>query len=285
VPSVRFESHPELVSPALVCAFSGWNDGGEAATSALTYIRDRLSARRFAHIDPEDFFDFQVARPRVRLADGVTRILDWPTIDFFHARAGERDVVLLLGIEPNLRWPTFTREVLGFARELGVEVVVSMGAFLADVPHTLVPPTTGAARDPDEAQRIGLVPSRYEGPTGIVGVLHTAAVQEGFPAISLWTGVPHYLPGGPNPRAALALVRKLSELVHIEVPTDTLERAAEAWETQINEAVEANDELREYVRQLEEAAGQREDLGPVPSGDTIAAEIERFLRQRPGDPS
>jgi proteasome assembly chaperone (PAC2) family protein len=267
----------------MVCAFRGWNDGGEAASTAVAYLRDRLGATRFASIDPEEFLDFQVHRPQVRVVDGVTRHIEWPVHEFLAARAGGRDLVLMLGVEPNMRWRTFTEHVVEVARATGVELLVTLGAFLADVPHTLHPPVTGAARDSEQAARIGLVPSRYEGPTGIVGVLHDAATRAGLPSVSLWAGVPHYLPGGPNPKAALALLQKLGTLVRIDIPADTLERAATAWSAQIDSAVAANEDLSGHVRRLEEAAGEREDLGPAPSGDALAAEIERFLRDRPDD--
>ncbi len=280
---VTFEERPEIDAPVLICAFTGWNDGGEAASTAAGYLRDRWGARRFARFDPEEFFDFQVTRPRVQLVDGVTRRIEWPANDFFYARLPQRDVALFLGIEPNIRWRTFTRELIATAREVGVESVVLLGAFLADVPHTLPAPVTGSAPDQEQAERLGLSGSRYEGPSGIVGVLHDAASRAGLPTVSLWAAVPHYLPAGPNPKAALALVQKVSQYLDIPVATDTLERAAESWETQVSEMISGNEDLASYVRRLEESAGEGEDLGEVPSGEALADELERFLREQRGE--
>lgn len=269
--------------PILVCAFTGWNDGGEAASTAATYLRDRWSARRIARLDPEEFFDFQVSRPTVNLVDGVTRRIDWPANDFFHAALPDRDVVVFLGIEPNVRWRTFTETIIGVAKHLGVESVVLLGAFLADVPHTLPAPVTGSAPDREQAEELGLSGSRYEGPSGIVGVLHDAAGRAGLPTISLWAAVPHYLPSGPNPKAALALVEKLSAYLRVPVATDTLERAATTWEDQVSEMIGENEDLSSYVHRLEESAAETQDLGEVPSGEALAAELERFLRDQRGD--
>jgi len=280
---VGFERRPELRDPVLICAFSGWNDGGEAATTATGYLRDRWEAQRFARLDPEEFFDFQVTRPTVRLVDGVTRKLDWPANDFYDAALPDRDAVLFLGIEPNVRWRTFTEAILDAAREMGVGSVVLLGAFLADVPHTIDTPVTGSAPDPEQAEQLGLSGSRYEGPSGIVGVLHDAASRGGLQVVSLWAAVPHYLPSGPNPKAALALVEKLSDYLGVPVQTDTLARAATAWEQQVSEMIEENEDLTSYVTRLEDSARESQDLGEVPSGDALAAELERFLREQRGE--
>jgi predicted ATP-grasp superfamily ATP-dependent carboligase len=282
---VRLEARPAMRRPVMVCAFRGWNDGGEAATAAVGYLRDRWEARRFGTLDPEEFFDFQVTRPMVRLEGGVTRKIDWPSNEFFHAALPERDVVLFLGIEPNVRWRTFIGALVGAARELEVGHFVSTGAFLADVPHTLTTPVAGSAPDPEQAAALGIQASGYEGPTGIVGVLHDAAVREGFQAVSLWAAVPHYLPGGPNPKAALALVEKITGYAGVRVETDTLARASATWQEQITETVSQNEDLKAYVERLEAGAGQREGLGDIPSGEALAAELERFLRdqRREGD--
>jgi predicted ATP-grasp superfamily ATP-dependent carboligase len=282
VDHIRIERRPELTRPAMVCAFRGWNDGGEAATAAAAYLRDRWEARRFASVDPEEFFDFQVTRPTVRLVDGVTRRIDWPANDFFHASPGGRDVVLFLGIEPNVRWRTFIEAIVGLAGDLGVESLVTLGAFLADVPHTLPTPLAGSAASPEEAASLGMSASRYEGPTGIVGVLHDAALRAGVHSLSLWAAVPHYLPGGPNPKAALALAEKAAAVVEAPIDTDTLARAGTTWEQQIGASIAENAELSAYVRRLEELAGERE-LTEIPSGETLAAELERFLREQRGD--
>jgi predicted ATP-grasp superfamily ATP-dependent carboligase len=282
VDHIRIEDRPELTRPAMVCAFRGWNDGGEAATAAAAYLRDRWGARRFASLDPEEFFDFQVTRPTVRLVEGVTRKIDWPANDFFHASPGGRDVVVFLGIEPNVRWRTFIEAIVGLARDLGVRSLVTMGAFLADVPHTLSTPLAGSAASPEEAASLGMSASRYEGPTGIVGVLHDAALRAGMHSLSLWAAVPHYLPGGPNPKAALALAEKAAAVVEARIDTDTLARAGANWERQVNESIAENAELSAYVRRLEELAGERE-LTEIPSGEALAAELERFLRDQRGD--
>lgn len=285
VDHVTFEREPDLDRPVLICAFTGWNDGGEAASTAAAYLRDRWSAERVARLDPEEFFDFQVTRPTVRLVDGVTRRIEWPENDFFAASLPGRDVALFLGIEPNVRWRTFTDQIIAAARAIGAETILLLGAFLADVPHTMSSPVTGSAPDEETAQRLGLAGSRYEGPSGIVGVLHDAATREGLETISFWAAVPHYLPAGPNPKAALALVEKVAAYLDLEVATDTLERAAATWETQVSAMIEDNEELASYVERLERSAEDSDDLGDVPSGDALAAELERFLRDHRGDGS
>jgi predicted ATP-grasp superfamily ATP-dependent carboligase len=280
---VRITSRPDLRDPILVSAFRGWNDGGEAATSAATYLRDRWGAEHIGDIDPEEFFDFQVTRPIVRLEGGVTRRIQWPSNDFFHASLPERDVVLFLGIEPNVRWRTFTEALVGTVRDLEVQTSVTLGAFLADVPHTLPTPVAGSAPDPELAAELGISASGYEGPTGIVGVVQDAAARAGFQAYSLWAAVPHYLPAGPNPKAALALVKKVASLAGVTVETDTLARAATAWEQQVTATIEENQELQAYVRRLEEGAGERQGTIEIPSGEALAAELEQFLREQRGD--
>ena len=282
---VQFEERPKLTRPALVCAFAGWNDGGEAATTAATYLRDRWEASRFASLDPEEFFDFQVTRPTVTLVDGKSRKIDWPANDFFRAPLPQRDVIVFIGIEPNVRWRTFCTSIVEAAKELGVEVLVTMGAFLADVPHTRPAPSTASSGDPSLLERLGSVPSRYEGPTGITGVLHDVAGRSGLPSVSLWAAVPHYLPSGPNPRAALALVEKVGVALDVSVPTDTLDRAVESWERQVSSMIEENADLAAYVKRLEETADERDELIEMPSGEALAQELERFLREqrREGD--
>jgi proteasome assembly chaperone (PAC2) family protein len=278
------DHRPEMRDPVLLAAFRGWNDGGEAATGALAYMRERWEARPFASLDPEEFYDFQVTRPTVRLVDGVTRRIEWPEARFSHARVTGRDIVLFLGTEPNVRWRTFTEAMVGMARDLEVGTAVTLGAFLADVPHTLPPPVTGSAGDERRAAELGLSTSRYEGPTGIVGVLHDAFAGAGLPSASLWAAVPHYLPGGPNPKAARALVEKASAYLGVPIDTDTLERAGDSWASEVSSQVEENPELAAYVQRLEEAAGQREGLPDiVPSGEVLAAELERFLREQRGE--
>jgi proteasome assembly chaperone (PAC2) family protein len=265
----------------LVAAFRGWNDGAQGATLAAGYLAQAWGAERFADIDPEEFYDFQVARPHVALVDGVTRRIDWPETAFFQAELpeAERDAVLLLGVEPNLRWRTFTEEVVGLAQETGVELVVTLGALLADVPHTRPAPVTGSASDPELAKELGLAASRYEGPTGIVGVLHDACRAAGLSSASLWAAVPHYASLAASPKAALALSVRLTDLLGVEVDLEDLEHAADAYERQVSEAVAQDEETEAYVRELERRRDTLGDELDVPSGDALAAELTRFLRE------
>jgi proteasome assembly chaperone (PAC2) family protein len=265
----------------LVAAFRGWNDGAQGASLAASYLAQSWDARRFADIDPEEFYDFQAVRPHVRLEEGLTRKIDWPENAFYHAAvpSSERDAVLLLGIEPNTRWRTFCEEVVGLARDLEVDLVVTLGALLADVPHTRPAPVTGSASDPALVEELGLAGSRYEGPTGIVGVLHDACRRAEMPSASLWAAVPHYVSLAASPKAALALCRRLGDLLGTELDLADLERASEAYELQVTAAVSQDEETEAYVQDLE---ARRDALGEeleVPSGDTLAAELTRFLRE------
>ena len=273
---------PELRNPVLVAAFRGWNDGGQGASLGGGYLAKQWNAERFAEIDPEDFFDFQATRPHVSLVEGATRHLDWPDNGFFHAAipGTDRDAVLLLGIEPNLRWRTFTNLVLDLAADLGVELLVTFGSLLADVPHTRPAPVTGAATDPALVEELGLEPSRYEGPTGIVGVVHDACRAANIPSLSLWAAVPHYVSLAPSPRAALALVRRFGELIHADIDLTELEQASEEYSEQVSEAVSADAETAQYVEELERRVDMLEAAEDLPSGDTLAAELTRFLRER-----
>ena len=279
---LRVEQRPELTRPVLISAFRGWNDGAQAASLAAGYLAKAWDAERFAEVDPEDFFDFQATRPHVSLVDGVTRRIDWPETAFYHARpdGSDRDVVLLLGIEPNLRWRTFTELLIGLVRELGVEMMITLGALLADVPHTRPSPVTGSASDPDLVQQLGLSSSRYEGPTGIVGVLHDACREAGIPSASLWAAVPHYVSLTPSPRAAVALCERLSGLIGVQVDVSELEEAARSYEEQVSEAVASDEETSAYVEELERRVDELEESADLPSGDALAAELTRFLRER-----
>ncbi len=265
----------------LVAAFRGWNDGGQGASLAAGYLAKTWDARRFAEIDPESFFDFQATRPHVRLEQGFTRRIDWPETVFFHARPQglDRDAVLLLGVEPNLRWRTFSGLIVDFAHELGVELVVTLGALLADVPHTRDTPVTGSATDPDLIQKLGLQASRYEGPTGIVGVVHDACKRAGLPSASLWAAVPHYVSLAPSPKAAAALCERLGTLLGTEIDTAELDEAAEAYVSQVSEAIATDEETAAYVEDLERRVDEL-DESDLPSGETLAAELSRFLRER-----
>src|SRR5919112_1342018 len=218
---LRIVARPTLRRPVLVAAFRGWNDGGQGATLAAGYLARTWNAERFADIDPEGFLDFQANRPHVSLDEGLTRKIEWPENAFYHARipATERDAVLLLGVEPSLRWKTFSQLVLDLARDLDVELLITLGSLLADVPHTRAAPVTGAASDPALVESLGLQHSRYEGPTGIVGVLQDACRREGIAAASLWAAVPHYVSLAPSPRAARALCDRLAQLLAIPIDT------------------------------------------------------------------
>ena len=265
----------------LVAAFRGWNDGAQAASLAASFLAQAWEARRFADIDPEEFFDFQATRPHVALEDGLTRRIDWPETAFYHAAipGTERDAVLALGIEPNLRWRTFSAEIVELAGDLGVELVVTLGALLADVPHTRPAPVTGSATDPKLVEELGLASSRYEGPTGIVGVVHDACRTAELPSASLWAAVPHYASLAASPKAALALCERLAGLLGTQFDLGDLERASEAYEQQVSEAVASDEETEAYVRQLEERRDALGDELDVPSGETLAAELTRLLRE------
>ncbi len=282
---LRIERRPTLQRPVLVAAFRGWNDGGQGASLAGGYLAKTWQARRFADIDPEGFFDFQATRPHVSLVEGETRRIDWPENAFYHARveAFDRDVVLLLGIEPNLRWRSFAGLVTDLAEELAVELVVTLGALLADVPHTRPAPVTGAASDPKLVEELGLSTSRYEGPTGVVGVLHDACRGAELSSASLWAAVPHYVSLTPSPRAALALCDRLGGLLGGEIDTQELRRASETYSEQVSEAVSSDPETAAYVAELEQRADALGEEADIPSGDAIAAELTRYLRQRDAD--
>jgi len=289
---VRWDERPRLERPVLIAAFEGWNDAGDAASTAARYLAASWDARRVGTIDPEEFYDFTVTRPQIRLRGGITRQLDWPEGELEVATPPDapRPVVFLHASEPQLRWRTYTEAVVGVARTLGVELLVTLGALLADIAHTRPVRVTGTAADPTLVTRLGLQASRYEGPTGIVGVLHHALGVAGIPSASLWAAVPHYLSATPSPRAALALVERVGGLLGSTTPTVELEVAAAAYDRQVNELAEENDDLSAYVRQLEQSGDQGLDDGtgsgelswPPPTG-SLAAEAERFLRDQPPD--
>jgi proteasome assembly chaperone (PAC2) family protein len=276
---------PELRSPALVCAFAGWNDAASAATTALEAVAVALEAEVVARLDPEEFFDFQANRPTIHLTDGQTRQIEWPTNTLLAAtaRTAERDLALLTGTEPNLRWRTFADAFADAAERLEVKLVVTLGALIADVAHTRPVPITGLASDAEMVERLGLDRSNYEGPTGIVGVLHDACRKRGIGSASLWAAVPHYVAAVPNPKAALALLRRLEGLTGVAIEASELEEATGRFTEQVDRAVASNPEIEELVTRLE---GEQEDSdarlrpGDVPSGDTIARDFQRFLRQR-----
>ncbi|HKD93184.1 MAG TPA: PAC2 family protein [Gaiellaceae bacterium] len=275
-------SRPELRRPVLVAAFRGWNDGGQGATLGGGFLAKQWEAEPFAEIDPENFYDFQAVRPNVSLEDGLTRKLEWPSNTFLHAPIPglDRDAVILLGVEPNLRWKTYTSLVLELAQDLNVELLVTLGSLLADVPHTRPAPVSAAASDTTLVEELGVEPSRYEGPTGIVGILLDGCRQAEIPAVSLWAAVPHYVSLAPSPRAALALSRRLGELIGTEIDVSELEQAADEYAEQVTEAVASDAETAAYVEELERRVDLMEAAEELPSGESLAAELTRFLRER-----
>jgi proteasome assembly chaperone (PAC2) family protein len=274
----------------LVAAFEGWNDAADAASTAARYLGERWGGRPFATIDPEEFYDFSSTRPQVRLVDGITREIVWPANDLLAASlpGSQRGAVVFVGVEPQLKWRTFCDQITGVAEELSVEMVVTLGALLADVAHTRPVRVTGTAADPELVRRLGLERSRYEGPTGIVGVLHDACNRAGIPSASLWAAVPHYVAATPSPKATLALVERTTALLASPLSTTDLEIAAASYERQITEVVEADEDVRDYVQRLERDEDDESDREPIdeaslPSGDALAAELERYLREQRGD--
>jgi proteasome assembly chaperone (PAC2) family protein len=277
-----WNERPQLRRPVLIAAFEGWNDAGSAASQAADWLTSRFGATKVAAIDPQDHFDFQSVRPTVELADGVTRDLRWPANEFFAVPMEGRDLVVLRGIEPNLRWSRFCGDVLDVAAETGSEMVVTLGALLADVPHTRPVRVTGATTDPDVMARLGLHHSRYEGPTGIVGVLHDTARTADVASASLWAPVPHYVSTPPNPLATRALLDRLGQLVDVRFELDELDEEARTWRGRVDEVVSEDSDVGTYVAQLEERYDAEAETD-VPSAETLAAEVEQFLRDRPDD--
>jgi predicted ATP-grasp superfamily ATP-dependent carboligase len=273
-----------LRAPALLCAFQGWNDAGDAASSAVSFLGGALDARRFARIDSEEFYDFQSNRPCIKLGTQDKREITWPGVEIFEASAprAPRDLVLVQGVEPSMRWRAFCAHIVDLAEALDVQVVVSLGALLGDVPHTRPVAMTGHATDPAMLERLGIHASAYEGPTGIVGVLHTACANAGLPSASLWAAVPHYVAAAANPKAALALLRRVETLIGVSVDVSELESAAGDYERQVGLAVQSDPDIQAFVERLERAAESEDDLSSaeVPSGDALAREFQRFLRQR-----
>jgi proteasome assembly chaperone (PAC2) family protein len=278
---------PELRSPILVCSFRGWNDAAASASTALQTVAASLDAEVLAQVDPEEFFDFQANRPTISLSEGQTRHIEWPENTLLAARApsASRDLVLLDGTEPNLRWRTFSDLVAAAAERIGVEMVITMGALIAEVAHTLPVPITGLASDEELVEQLDLQRSSYEGPTGIVGVVHDLCGQTGIDSASLWAAVPHYVAAVPNPKAALALLRRLEGLTGIALEASELERETADYEEQIGRAVAANPEIEELVERIEaeQVDMLADEVDDLPSADSIAREFQRFLRQRGSD--
>jgi proteasome assembly chaperone (PAC2) family protein len=284
-PKPAADDLPELDDPVVVVAFEGWNDAGDAATGAVEHLELIWDAEPLAALDPEDYYDFQVNRPTVSLVDGISRRIEWPTTRISVARppGSDRHVVLIRGIEPNMRWRGFCEELLELCQELGVSTVVALGALLADTPHTRPTPVSGSAYDAESAAQWGVETSRYEGPTGILGVFADACVQAGLPAVTFWAAVPHYVSQPPSPRATVALLRRVEEVLEMTVPLGALPQQADDWVKQVDEMANEDDEVVEYVRSLEERA-TASDLSQA-NGDEIAREFERYLRRRGSSPS
>jgi proteasome assembly chaperone (PAC2) family protein len=281
---VTLISRPPLRRPVLLAAFDGWNDAGESATSALDAISSELEATTFATVDPEEFYDFQATRPTVRLVEGI-RHVEWPAAELRAARlpAADHDLILLRGHEPNLRWRTFAAEVMEVAASFAVEMVVTVGALLADVPHTRPTQVVSSTGDPLLAERLGLPLSRYEGPTGILGVLSDAAARLGIPAVGLWAALPHYLHLAPNPWGAMALIEELGRLLPITVDTGELAGQTEAFDTAVTDLIDENPELAGYIERLETDTDEDDapGLADLPP-EQFVAEVERYLRDHPG---
>jgi hypothetical protein len=275
---VTIDSGASGAQRVMIAAFEGWNDAADAATGAIEHLEREWNARPFAAIDPEDYYDYQVNRPTVRLIDGVTRRIDWPTTRLGLAEVGDREVVLVRGLEPNMRWRAFCEELTEFAEELGVGQVVCLAALLADVPHTRPIDVNGSASDDDLATALDLRRSRYEGPTGVVSVFHQALAETGRKVVTYWASVPHYVAQPPCPKATLTLLHRVEDTLDIAVPLGDLPEAAQAWENGVDELAREDGEIAEYIASLE----QREDAAALPeaSGEAIAKAFERYLRRR-----
>jgi len=282
---IELDGIGKLTSPVIIAAFEGWNDAGEAASGVINHLSLAWQAKPVGAIDPEDYYDFQVTRPVTEVAEGKTERLIWPTTRLLAAKqeATDRDLLLVHGIEPNMRWQGFCSELVTSFSELGIELVVLLGALLADSPHTRPVPVAAAASDPALAADLRAEPVDYKGPTGIVGVLQHACADAGIPAVSLWASVPHYVAQPPCPKATLALIRGVEDVLDVSLPLADLPQEARAWERGVDELAEQDTEVADYVRTLEEAKDAT-DL-PEASGDAIAREFERYLRRRrdPGD--
>ncbi|WP_308213814.1 PAC2 family protein [Rhodococcus tibetensis] len=276
---------PVLRDPVMVAAFEGWNDAGDAASGAVEHLELTWDAQPLAELDSEEYYDYQVNRPTVRQVDGVTREIVWPAtrLSVCSPPGSERDVVLLRGIEPNMRWRSFCEDLLELIDQLEINTVVILGALLADTPHTRPVPVTGSAYSSEAAERFKLEQTRYEGPTGITGVLQDACVRAGVPAVSFWAAVPHYVSQPPNPKATVALLQRVEDVLDIEVPLGELPSQADDWQEAVTEMTADDEEIGDYVRSLEERGDAETDISEAISkidGDALAAEFERYLRRR-----
>jgi proteasome assembly chaperone (PAC2) family protein len=276
---LRWSQQPKLRRPVVLAAFEGWNDAGDAASTAIRFLADRWHAQPFADIDAEPFYDFTQARPQVQLDDDNQRELIWPRNRFSaaHVAGIDGDIVLLDGTEPALLWRTFCNEVLEVAQRYEAQLVITLGALISDVPHNRPVQVFGSGYDTDAVSRLQLEPSTYEGPTGIVGVLHDRCQSAGIASASLWAAVPSYAHSAPSPKATLALVEKVGSLLNVGIPATDLEIASAAYERQINKLVADDEETAELVQQLE----QRYD--EMDGGGSLVEEVEKFLRDTAPD--
>lgn len=281
---------PALRNPIMVMAFSGWNDAGEAATSAIEHLlaawqdqENDVVPELIADIDSEEYYDFQVNRPQIFIDDSLIRKISWPTTEIFGLviPTFERDLVVVKGAEPSMRWKSFTRELLDLADDLEVTLILTLGSLLADVPHTRPIGVSGSGAHPDIAARLGVEVSRYEGPTGILGIIADGCMRRGIDAVSLWAAIPHYASSAPSPKATLSLVNALEDFLDINVPLADLPEAAEEWEKDVNEMAKDDTDVAEYVKALEDSKDAAEL--PEVSGESIAKEFERYLRRRSKD--
>jgi len=307
--TVRWSVEPSLQRPVMIAAFSGWNDAADAASDAVRWLHRVANARPFAALDIEEYLDFQAARPTVELVDGVVRTVNWPSLSLSAGTlpAGGRDLVLLLGVEPNLRWRSFCDDVIGVARTTKCEMIVTLGALLGDTPHSRPIRCTGSATDEVLAARLGMQRSRYEGPTGIVGVLHDAVRRAGFASASIWAPVPHYVATPPNPKATRALLDRLRQLLDLDLDLTDLDIASSAWERSVSEVVAADADVSSYVERLETRFDTADDAtdwldtddaiidddeedaddedwfyeDELPSGESLAEDFEGYLRDQP----
>ena len=284
---VNMERRPELERPVLIAGFTGWNDAAEAASLAVRTMGEQWEARRFGAFDGEEFFDYQTTRPQIKLVEGVTRTVEWPENELSATEArvsalGGRGAILLSGPEPNFRWRAFSQGVVNLARDFDVRLVVTLGALLADVPHSRPVSVAANAQDPSLVENLGLTASRYEGPTGITGVLHRYCASKDLPSVSFWASVPHYLSSVPSAPAALALLQSLSNLLGTSFETAHLNSTSEDYQRQVSVAVAQDSDLASYVRMLEERYDAQTESGErnLPSGDELARELERFLREK-----
>lgn len=274
-----FESRFPIRKPVMIAAFEGWNDAGESASGAISHLLAQWDHGLIAKFDPEDFYDFQVNRPQVKVDENVLREIIWPNTEVFAVSTPQlpHDFIIVKGMEPSMRWPTFARELLDLADDNEVSMLITMGALLADVPHSRPITVSGSGAHPEVAKRLGVEISRYEGPTGIIGILQDACNQRGIDAVSLWAAVPHYVSQPPSPKASLALINSLEDFLEISVPQGSLPESARDWEKNVDEMANEDSEIGDYVKQLE----NNKDAAELPeaSGDAIAREFERFLRR------